>query len=187
MGDITPSAWDREFCNSYHFGVHMASQKQPNHTFFAGDRHIDAILASPNTGAKISSIAVKAQDEHSSHPRRQNDQKHLTSKLMDANVLIGGNVRNLQGEYLGSIKELVLNVQTGTIAYAVLSFGVRFSAPEKLFAIPWNFLKLDVDSKHFVLDIEKERFKDAPTFDWNNRSAMTDQPWIENIRSYYGT
>jgi sporulation protein YlmC with PRC-barrel domain len=106
-------------------------------------------------------------------------------RLMGANTLIGDNVYNVQEEHVGDIKEIMLDVQTGKVAYAVMSYGGLFSIGEKLFAVPWSSLKLDPANKRFVLNISKERFENAPGFDSDNWPNMADQSWVDGIRSYY--
>jgi sporulation protein YlmC with PRC-barrel domain len=108
-------------------------------------------------------------------------------ELMGANTLIGDHVHNAQDEHLGDVKEIMLDMRTGKIAYAVLSFGGVFTLGEKLFAVPWNALKLDTANKRFVLDIEKDGFKNAPGFDSNHWPDMADQSWADSISTYYGT
>jgi sporulation protein YlmC with PRC-barrel domain len=108
-------------------------------------------------------------------------------ELMGANTLIGDNVHNVQDEHLGDIKEIMLDMRTGKVAYAVLSFGGVFTIGEKLFAVPWSALKLDTVNKRFVLNVAKDRFKNAPGFDSDNWPNMADQSWIDSIRTYYGT
>lgn len=106
-------------------------------------------------------------------------------RLMGAETLIGDSVCNVQEEYLGEIKEIMLNVHAGTIAYAVLSFGGVFSIGEKLFAVPWSSLKLDTENKRFVLNITKNRFEDAPGFNTDSWPNMADQAWADGIHAYY--
>jgi hypothetical protein len=86
---------------------------------------------------------------------------------------------------LGDIKEIMLDMRTGKVAYAVLSLGGVFTMGEKLFAVPWSALKLDTVNKRFVLDVEKERFENAPGFNSDNWPNMSDQQWINSIRPYY--
>src|SRR3954468_7860536 len=64
-------------------------------------------------------------------------------ELMGADTLIGDHVHNLQNEHLGEIKEIMLDMRTGTIAYAVMSRGGVLGIGEKLFAVPWDALTLD--------------------------------------------
>ena len=106
--------------------------------------------------------------------------------MMGANTLIGNDVHNHKDEDLGDIKEIMLDMQSGKVAYAVLSFGGILSLGEKLFAVPWAALTLDTENKRFVLKVEKETLKDAPGFDKNNWPNMADASWTKKIHSYYG-
>ena len=117
---------------------------------------------------------------------KEQDHKGPGPELMGANTLTGENVYNLQDEHLGYIKEFMLDMRSGRVAYAVMSVGGLFSIGEKLFAVPWDALKLDTVNKRFVLDVEKERFESAPGFDSNDWPDMADQEWSDRIRSYYG-
>jgi hypothetical protein len=108
-------------------------------------------------------------------------------ELMGAGTLTGDHVHNLQNEHLGDIKEFMLDTRTGKVAYAVMSFGGVFSIGEKLFAVPWNALKLDTVNKRFTLDIDKQRFEDAPGFDSNDWPDMAEKSWFDSIHAYYGT
>jgi sporulation protein YlmC with PRC-barrel domain len=107
--------------------------------------------------------------------------------MMGANTLIGDKVHNLQQEHLGDIKEIMLDMRTNKIAFAVLSFGGLFTIGEKLLAVPWDALKLDSENKCFTLNMRKERFEDAPRFDPGNWPNMADLAWAERIHRYYNT
>jgi sporulation protein YlmC with PRC-barrel domain len=107
--------------------------------------------------------------------------------LMGANTLIGNDVYNHNEEDLGDIKEIMLDVRSGRVSYAVLSFGGFLSMGEKLFAVPWNALTLDTVNKRFVLNVEKERLENAPGFDKDNWPNMADESWSTEIHSFYGT
>jgi len=107
--------------------------------------------------------------------------------LMGADTLLGNDVFNAQDEDLGDIKEIMLDMRTGRVAYAVLSFGGFLGMGEKLFAVPWAALKLDTVNKRFVLDASKERLKDAPGFDKSDWPDMADATWEKGIHDYYGT
>jgi sporulation protein YlmC with PRC-barrel domain len=108
-------------------------------------------------------------------------------KLMGADTLIGNDVCNLNNEGIGTIKEIMLNIVQGNIEYAVLSFGSFLGMGEKLFAVPWGALKLDTDNKRFLLNISKERLKNAPGFDKDNWPNLADKTLANDLHSYYGT
>jgi len=107
--------------------------------------------------------------------------------LMGADTLIGDGVMNAAEEDLGDIKEIMLDMQTGQVAYAVLAFGGFLGMGEKLFAVPWQALHLDTVNKRFVLNVDKDRLKGAPGFDKDAWPDMSDLSWASGIHSFYGT
>jgi hypothetical protein len=104
---------------------------------------------------------------------------------MDAASLTGNNVVNANGEDLGRIEAIMLDVTSGRIAYAVLSFGGFLGMGSKLFAIPWSALTLDAGQKRFVLDVSKERLESAPGFDKDHWPSMADRAWATDVHDYY--
>ena len=78
-------------------------------------------------------------------------------ELMGANTLIGNGVYNVEGDDLGDIKEIMLDMRGGRIGYAVLSYGGFLGIADKLFAVPWSALKLDTENKRFTLNVSKDR------------------------------
>jgi len=108
-------------------------------------------------------------------------------ELMGAETLLGNDVYNLQDADLGDIKEIMLDMRTGRVKYAVLSFGGFLGLGEKLFAVPWNALILDTRNKRFTLNVAKDRLKTAPGFDPDNWPDMADVAWAKGIHDYYGT
>jgi len=107
--------------------------------------------------------------------------------FMSAGSLIGNDVYNLQDDDLGDVKELMLDMRTGKIAYAVLSFGGFLGMGEKLFAVPWAALTLNTENKRFILNVSKERLESAPGFDADNWPDMANPEWASGIHTYYGT
>ena len=108
-------------------------------------------------------------------------------RLMLASTLVGNEVVNREGEQLGTVEEIMLDVPMGRIAYAVLSSGGFLGIGEKLFAIPWGALTLDTENKFFILDVSKERLEQAPGFDKEHWPSAADQTWATNVHKYYVT
>lgn len=107
--------------------------------------------------------------------------------IMAASTLKGDKVVNLEGEDLGKITDIMIDVPKGRVAYAVLSFGGFLGMGDKLFAVPWNALTLDAEDKCFVLSVDKEVLESAPGFDKNNWPTMADQSWATQVHTHYGT
>lgn len=106
--------------------------------------------------------------------------------LMGADTLLGNDVYNKDGESLGDIKEFMIDMATGKLAYAVLSFGGLLGMGDKLFAVPWAALKLDTANKRFTLDVPKAKLADAPGFDKDHWPTMSDNTWAGGVHSFYG-
>ncbi len=105
--------------------------------------------------------------------------------VMDAGTLRDDAVVNVSGEDLGQIEAIMLDVTSGRIAYAVLSFGGFLGMGKKLFAIPWHALTLDAAEKRFVINVSKERLESAPGFDKDHWPSMADPAWASELHAYY--
>lgn len=106
--------------------------------------------------------------------------------LMGADTLLGNDVYNKDGEDLGDIKEFMLDMASGQVAYAVLSFGGVLGMGDKLFAVPFSALSLDTVNKRFTLNVPKEALKDAPGFDKDQWPSMADKTWASGVHRFYG-
>jgi len=91
-----------------------------------------------------------------------------------ASTFIGSAVVNAQGESLGKIDDLVIDPATGRIIYAALSHGSVLGLGGKLFAVSWEALTLQPDSKTFILNVPKETLESAPGFDKNRWPTRPD-------------
>ncbi len=100
-------------------------------------------------------------------------------------ALKGLRVRNMDGDDLGKMDEIMIELETGKIAYAVLSFGGVLGLASKLFAVPWDALGIDFGNREFVLNIPRKKLEDAPGFDKDNWPGVASGEWTENERSFY--
>ena len=107
--------------------------------------------------------------------------------LMGADTLMGNDVYNKDGEDLGDIKEFMIDMATGRVKYAVLSFGGLLGMGDKLFAVPLAALALDTLNKRFTLNVPKAVLKDAPGFDKDRWPSMSDSTWASGVHRFYGT
>ncbi|MBN3808784.1 PRC-barrel domain-containing protein [Paraburkholderia sp. Ac-20347] len=107
-------------------------------------------------------------------------------EVMDAATLDGNKVITSDGEHVGKISNIMLDVRGGRIAYAVLSEGGFLGMGNTLHAIPWNALTLDTAEKCFRVDITAQRIKDDPGFDKDHWPSMADTTWGTRLHDYYG-
>ena len=107
-------------------------------------------------------------------------------RVMRSSTIVGSAVRNLKGDDLGKIQELMIDVATGRIAYAVLAYGGFLGMGDKLFAIPGEALMARSDERQFMLDLDEETLKTAPGFDRDHYPTTADTNWLSNVYTHYG-
>jgi sporulation protein YlmC with PRC-barrel domain len=124
-----------------------------------GDAEGKATLDVPDTSAKNRELQ---SDINSSH------QGTHVANINKATGLLGMPVKNHQNEKLGSIREIVLDLDSGKVGYAVLSIGGFLGIGDKLVAVPVNALSVGPDRDSLVVDADKARLQEMPalTKEW---------------------
>jgi sporulation protein YlmC with PRC-barrel domain len=101
-----------------------------------------------------------------------------TLELTGADSFIGDPVHNHKGEYLGSIMEIMLDMESGKIAHVVISQGEAFYESGSMVAIPWQALiRGDSRNRRFTLQIDKQSIDDAAGFDYHSWPDMDAAAW----------
>jgi len=106
-------------------------------------------------------------------------------RVLSAATLTGDRVRNPAGEDLGKVEEIMIDVPTGRVAYAVISFGGFLGIGDKLFAVPWRALTLNERDHDFILNVDRRRLEIAPGFDRDNWPDMADPSWGAQVDDFY--
>lgn len=92
-----------------------------------------------------------------------------------ASSLIGDSIFNSEGETLGKIKDIMINLVEAKIAYVVIESGGFLGMNQKYFAVPMHALAIAKEHKNaFILNETKESLKQYPGFDkdhWPNTNS----------------
>lgn len=100
--------------------------------------------------------------------------------------LTGDDVVNREGHKLGALKEIMIDLTRGDIAYGVVSRGGLAGIGEKLFAVPWEMFSVDTDAHELILDIAEDVLDNSPGFDPDNWPSFADLEWRTDVHEYYG-
>jgi sporulation protein YlmC with PRC-barrel domain len=108
-----------------------------------------------------------------------------TERLIASDKVEGTAVYNRSGERLGSVHNFMVDKLSGHVSYAVLSFGGFLGMGEKYYPLPWDALDYDTSMGGYVVDINKERLENAPSY------AADESPWSEpnygkRVQDFYG-
>jgi len=106
---------------------------------------------------------------------------------LTATSIIGDRVKNQQGEDLGTIDNLMINVHSGRVEYAVMEYGSFMGIGGKLFAIPFEELGVQPERHVFVVNRDKDYLRMSPGFDKNHWPDTNDHSYYGDVDSYWGT
>ncbi len=103
-----------------------------------------------------------------------------------ANV-IGMPVKTPDQKRIGEIEELVIDIESGTVAYAVLSFGGHFGFGEKFFAVPWSEFSMvhNEAGHHFVVDTSADKLRKLPGLSKKNWPETATSEWDVVVDKHY--
>ncbi|NLB83021.1 MAG: PRC-barrel domain containing protein [Synergistaceae bacterium] len=138
-----------------------------------------AIAAQPKAGDQ--GAAIKTQYGTDLTYRTQGH----TGKAFKMKELVGSNVRNLQGEELGKIEDIVVDVDSGQILYAIMDFGGFLGIGTNSFPVPWDSLAPLASEGVFYLNVTKDRLKDAPSWDKDKMPEMAAAEWGDVGEFYF--
>ena len=85
--------------------------------------------------------------------------------LVPADRVNGTDVYSKAGDRLGKIEDVAIEKVSGTVAYAILSFGGVLGLGSHYHPVPWKLLKYDPDKRAYVVPLKKEDLEKAPAID----------------------
>lgn len=87
-----------------------------------------------------------------------------TTELIASSKVEGTAVYGRDGEKLGHIHNFMVGKRSGRVAYAVLNFGGILGVGGSFYPLPWNQLDYDTERGGYVVDLDKDRINEAPSF-----------------------
>ncbi|MEO6772517.1 MAG: PRC-barrel domain-containing protein [Kofleriaceae bacterium] len=107
-------------------------------------------------------------------------------RTLGATTLTRDRVVNLDGDDIGRVEELMIDVITGRVAYAVLSFGSTLGFGGKLFAVPWSALTVDEARHRFLVNVSKGQLEHIPGFDKDHWPDLSDLDYANGVYRQWG-
>ena len=95
-------------------------------------------------------------------------------------------MKSPQGKDLGKIEVVMIDIEMGRVAYAVLFFGGFWGLGDKWVPVPWDTVALQPDQKVLLLQIENEKIQEAPNFEPITLPDLANRSWGVVIHTYTG-
>jgi len=109
-----------------------------------------------------------------------------TYDLIASDKVEGTSVYNRQGESLGSIYNVMIDKRGGQVRYAVVQFGGLLGVGSSYYPLPWRALTYDAGMNGYIVDIDKDRLKNAPSHSASAAPNWTNPSYTRGIDRYYG-
>ncbi|WP_158093844.1 PRC-barrel domain-containing protein [Algoriphagus ratkowskyi] len=97
-------------------------------------------------------------------------------------------VKTIKDEAVGTIKDVMLDTETGEVAYIVLAVDAGFlNLGSKLLALPWAAFDFHGQQRDVIIvNVDKEKLENAPGFDDDSWPTGPQHEFIHEVNSYYG-
>jgi hypothetical protein len=115
----------------------------------------------------------------------------LTSEAQEQGNLIGSDkvegtaVYGADNNKIGSIERVMIEKTSGTVSYAVLSFGGFLGMGNDYYPLPWHSLEYDPDLGGYVTNLTEEQLKSAPRFNAESKWNWNDASSTRSVDDYY--
>lgn len=99
--------------------------------------------------------------------------------------LIGTDVSDAEGKDAGEIEDLVVDLQSGQVQYALMEFDKAWSMDDKLVAFKMSEFQRDKDGKDLVLKVTKESVAQKPSLEKSrlDKTDLSDASWLQKVGS----
>jgi sporulation protein YlmC with PRC-barrel domain len=108
----------------------------------------------------------------------------MTNHLAKSGDLQGKHLIGTKNDRLGSVRELYLDLASGQVAYLVVEPPSLLGGSGKFQPIPWSAVSYDAVSGDFRADMDKARFKAAPSYD-REQLANPAYGWPDQVTGYF--
>ncbi|WP_431283255.1 PRC-barrel domain-containing protein [Humitalea sp. 24SJ18S-53] len=105
--------------------------------------------------------------------------------LIAATKVSGSTVYNLKDEKIGRIEDTMIDKGTGSVAFAVLSFGGFMGLGGKFYPLPWLSLRYNTMLDGYVVAIDKETLVNAPSYDDASAVDWSDEAFGRRVSDHW--
>ena len=108
-------------------------------------------------------------------------------KLIRASELIGKDVDDRVGKDMGEIDDMVINMNSGKIQYAVLEFDQSWNLNDKLISLPLRSFTYVADNQDLMLNLDKESIDTKRAYQKDSWPDINDENYRVETDRYLGT
>jgi sporulation protein YlmC with PRC-barrel domain len=108
----------------------------------------------------------------------------MTNDIAKSGDLQGKHLLGPKNAKLGTIREAYIDLGSGHVAFLVVEPPSLLGGSGKYQPVPWSAVHYDGVAGAFVCDLDKARFKAAPSYD-RDQLANPVYGWPDQVTSYF--
>ncbi|RJF99291.1 PRC-barrel domain-containing protein [Noviherbaspirillum saxi] len=143
-----------------------------------------AIMLSLGIASSPSSIAQNTGASNAPAAARSATGQSASSD-MRASQLIGKQVQNAQGEKLGKIEDIVLDIDNERASYVVLSSGGTLGVGDRQIAVPASGFQVRSEKDPILLNLPKDQLQKAPAYDKKQHANFSRDSYRSEVDRYF--
>jgi hypothetical protein len=109
----------------------------------------------------------------------------VNNRLIAGDKVAGTTVYDTHGEKLGTVEDVMIDKETGRIAYAVMSFGGFLGIGDRHHPLPWSTLHYDRSLPGYVVNLDRRQLEGAPAYADDEVVQWDDEAWGRRVHDYY--
>jgi sporulation protein YlmC with PRC-barrel domain len=108
----------------------------------------------------------------------------MTEALTKSTDIQGMHVTGIDGDKLGAVRELFLDLSSGQVAFVLVEAAGLLGKSGKFHPVPWSAVRYDAVAGSFQVEITKGDFKGSPSYD-RDQLASHDYGWDKQAARYF--
>ena len=106
--------------------------------------------------------------------------------VFSAEELAGREVRDPSGQLVGEIANVMVDLDRGVVAYALIAFGGFLGIGEDLVPVPFGKLSQSENSEALEISASFQQVENAPRYIEGDWDLLSRRSWAVDVYNYYG-
>jgi sporulation protein YlmC with PRC-barrel domain len=107
-------------------------------------------------------------------------------RALRASNVVGMEVRNPQDQKLGDVTDMMVDMRSGRVLFAIMTFNPGLFQGDRVFAVPVNQLRMAPDRDNLIFDMRRETVEQASMERSNWQQRVRDPAYLSTLDRVWG-
>ena len=105
--------------------------------------------------------------------------------LLKCSQIKGQTLLSDQGSELGTMKDVIVDCNSGRIAFGSVGFGGVLGFGDKMVLIPWDMFRVNTEGKVYATTLDPDMVKAAPKVDYDDWRQLREEKYAPGIYRHF--